>query len=82
MRIHSDLDPDPEPQFTDINTCRWTVDFVIQKKNKEGNRSKNITTKVGTKAFLNGRKPGLFINFSQFPRFWIRIRNPDTPTRI
>jgi hypothetical protein len=28
----------------------------------------------GTKAFLNGRKPSLFVNFDQFPFSWILIR--------
>jgi hypothetical protein len=32
----------------------------------------------GTKAFLKGRKPGLFVNFGQFPCYWTRIRIPNT----
>jgi len=28
----------------------------------------------GTKAFLKGRKPGLFVNYGQFSWSWIRIR--------
>ncbi len=27
---------------------------------------------------LKGRKPGLFLNFGQFPCSWIRIRIPNT----
>jgi hypothetical protein len=40
-------------------------------------------TYEGTKAFLKGRKPGLFVNFSQFPCFWIQIRisNADPDPR-
>jgi hypothetical protein len=29
------------------------------------------------KAFLKCRKPGLFVNFGQFPCSWIRIRIPN-----
>jgi hypothetical protein len=32
----------------------------------------------GAEAFLKGRKPGLFVNFGQFPFFWILIRIPNT----
>ncbi len=32
----------------------------------------------GTKAFLKGRKPGLFVNFCQLTCSWIRIRIPNT----
>jgi hypothetical protein len=31
-----------------------------------------------TKAFLEGRKPGLFVNVGQFPSSWILIRIPNT----
>jgi hypothetical protein len=46
--------------------------FVLQgdgSRTIEGNRSKNMPTKVQNK----GRKPGL-VNFGQFPCPWIRIR--------
>jgi hypothetical protein len=36
-------------------------------------RFKNIPYE-GTKAFSKGKKPGLFVNFGQFPCSWIRIR--------
>jgi hypothetical protein len=31
----------------------------------------------GTKAFLKGRKPGLFVNFGKFPYYWIGICIPN-----
>ncbi len=40
---------------------------------KVGNRSKKHAYE-GTKAFLRGMKPGLIVNFGQFPFSWIRIR--------
>jgi hypothetical protein len=43
-----------------------------------GNKSKNIHTKVRYRAFLKGRKPGLFVNFGLFPCSWIRIHIPNT----
>jgi hypothetical protein len=45
---------------------------------KVGGRSK--TSYVGTKTFLIDRKPGLFVNFGQFPCSWIRIHIPNTDT--
>ncbi len=37
-------------------------------------KGKKILTYQGTKVFLKGRKPVLFVNFGQFPCSWIRIR--------
>ncbi len=37
-----------------------------------------IGQETSTKAFLKGRKPGLFLNFGQFPCSRIRIRIPNT----
>jgi hypothetical protein len=34
-------------------------------------------TYEGTEDILKGRKPGLLVNFVQFPCFWIRIRIPN-----
>ncbi len=45
---------------------------------KVGNRSKRrVPTKI-QKATLKDRKPGLFVNFGQFPCSWILIRIPNT----
>jgi hypothetical protein len=39
---------------------------------------KTYGTYEGTKAFLKSRKPGLFVNFVQFPCSWIQICIPNT----
>ncbi len=57
--------PDPDP----VQTLKpQKVNFYMNNMLKIGftRRSKNISNE-GTKAFLKGRKPGLFFNFGQFP---------------
>ncbi len=67
---HINADPDPDPGQT---LKSQKVDFYMKNMLKVRNRSKKYTYE-GTKAFLKGRKPGLFENFSQFTCSWIRIR--------
>jgi hypothetical protein len=65
-------DPDPDQTFESQK-----AEFLHEKILKVGKRSINIPTKV-QKPFFKGRKPGLFVNFGQFPCSWIRIRIPNT----
>ncbi len=58
MRIHADLDPDPGK-----NLKSQKVEFYMKIFLKQIIYKKKHTYK-GTRAFLKGRKPGLFVNFS------------------
>jgi hypothetical protein len=69
MRIHADPDPNPG------QTLNFSYMKIIP---KIGNRSRNIHTNKGTKAFLIVRKPGLFVSFGQFLCSWITISIPNT----
>jgi hypothetical protein len=39
-----------------------------------GHKEVEVLHEKGTKAFLKGSKPGLFVNFGQFLCSWIRVR--------
>jgi hypothetical protein len=66
MRIQADPDPD---QTFESQKVEFLHENILE-----------VDTYEGTKAFLKCRKPGLLINFAQFPCSWIRIRVPDTDT--
>jgi hypothetical protein len=56
------------------------LNFYMKNIFQVGNRPKNIHPNFyeGTKAFLKGRKPDLFVNFGQLPCSWIRTHIPNT----
>ncbi len=69
IRIGFNADPDSEPAFyinADPNPDPDPENFYIKTIRTSGNRSKNIGTYEGTKAFLKGKKLGLFVKFGQF----------------
>jgi hypothetical protein len=77
----ADLDPafflgaDPGSQTIPVRLYHKKLNFYMKNMLKIGNGSKDIHTNYeGTKAFLKYRKPGLFVNFGQYPCSWIRIR--------
>ncbi len=69
LSADSDADPDSQTSWSDFKiTKKWV--FTCKNMLKIGKRQKNILTK----SFFENRKPGLFVNFCQFPWSWIRIR--------
>jgi hypothetical protein len=80
LAFHLNADPDPGIQTNaDLDPGQilksQKVEFFHENMLKVSKRSKKHTYE-GTKAFLKGRKPGLFVNFGQYPSsaFPIRIR--------
>jgi hypothetical protein len=75
--LNADLDPDPDPDpgsQTNANPdpgrtlkSQQVELFTVKNIFKVCDRSKTYGTCEGAKAFLKGRKPGLFVNFGQFP---------------
>ncbi len=70
MRIQAD--PDPDQTFESQK-----VEF-LHEKYTQGRWKVKKHSYEGTKAFLKGRKPGLFVSFGQFPCSFIRIRISNT----
>ncbi len=74
-------DPDPDPGQT---LKSQKVEFLHENMLKVRTIKDKKLSYEGTKAFLKGRKPGLFVNFSQFTCSWIRmrIRIPNTDSDL
>ncbi len=69
--FYLNVDPDPDHQTFESQKVEFLHDKYTGKKVKNH-------TYEGTKAFLEGRQTGLFVNVDQFPSAWIRIRIPNT----
>ncbi len=77
MGFNADLDPafylNPDPHPDPDQTFKsQKVEFDKKNIPDAGDRSKTYLH-----TFSKGRKPGLFVNFDQFPCSWIRIRIPN-----
>ncbi len=83
FHLHADPETDPDQgsqnnagpggpgSWSDFCVTKsWIFTWKMYLKKVRGQKR----TYEGTKAFLKGRKPGLFVNFGQFPCSWIQIR--------
>jgi hypothetical protein len=69
--VDPDPDPDPDQTFESQNIELLHERYRCLRKVI----GKKKYTYECTKAFMKGRKPGLLVNFGQFPRSWIRTVN-------
>jgi hypothetical protein len=60
-----------------LNNEKLNFKFYMKNIFQVGDQPESITTKV-QKPVVKGNKPGLIVNFGQFPFSWIRIRIPNT----